>query len=248
MIIEKDLRGSVAVPPDAAPGRFTTVERISTEQVQESLRSEQPMTEKQHRIYVVDSDPLTDKLVAQATRTKKVICQNFSTAGELLDEIQGDTRGCIVSEIHLEGLSGLKLLKEIGRRRYHLPTILLSEKPDTAAVVAAMRQGAVTVLDKPCRSMELSAAIRLALRLEKTGHQERTRLAAARKRFATLTTKERKILNLVTNGVPNRRIARELDIGLRTVEGRRRAVFEKLKADSLAQLVRLAVLLENSSD
>lgn len=204
------------------------------------------MPRKGRKVYVVDSEPSTRNAIVKTLRAKKWVCKPYTVAEDLLDAIDSTSRGCIVVNWHQAAMSGQEMLAQLARRNVYLPVVALNGVADTRATVEAIRSGVVTVLDTRCDRRELSNAVRLALRLEDTKRRHGALLAKAKVGFGKLTAKERRVLEFIVDGVPNKRIASECDIGLRTVEARRHSIFRKMEVESLAQLVRLAVLLESS--
>jgi two-component system response regulator FixJ len=127
-----------------------------------------------------------------------------------------------------------------------LPVILITGFGDIPTAVRAMRAGAFTFLEKPCREHELSSSIERALARSSERDANQAQREEIRSRLATLTPEEHSVMEAVTAGKANKVIASELDIGLRTVELRRASVLKKLHADSLAELVRMTILCEGS--
>ena len=199
------------------------------------------------KIYVIDSDAQTRRSTAQALRARNWICKTYATAEDMLVAVTSESRGCVVTDLRLPGMSGLDLFRELHHREIHLPLIAVTGRHDTRLAVEAMKKGAVTVLIKPGSNRKLTEAVRLALELEATNHRNASNLVKAQADFASLTDMERKILKLIANGVPNKQIANECGMGLRTIESRRRSVFQKMRVESLAELVRLVVLMEDTT-
>jgi len=202
------------------------------------------MTLKNQMVFVIDGASSTRNLLSRTVQSKKMICRLFGSAEELLDAVDGKSRGCIVASLELPGMGGLELQRELTKRRVGLPMIALSPaNGDLGTVVRAMQQGAMTVLQRPCDPDELLEAIRQALRFDRETYRERSRVARAHARYEALNARDRKIMKLVVEGVPNKTIAKKCDIGLRTVEGRRHRIFHQMEVHSLVELVRLALLM-----
>jgi two-component system response regulator FixJ len=126
--------------------------------------------------------------------------------------------------------------------------IALTSRANTAAVVRAMRQGAVTVLDKPIQADELAAALSTAIALDAERRLRDEELASVRARFASLSEKERDVLRMIVAGRPNKAMANALGASLRTIENRRREVFSKLGVRSVAELVTLTLRVKGGED
>jgi FixJ family two-component response regulator len=143
------------------------------------------------------------------------------------------------------GMSGLELQEELLRRGVIIPVIVLTGFATTPGTVRAMRNGALTLLEKPCRDDELWEAIRNGLAVDRAAMTAGHSREEIRRRFATLTAKEREVLTFISAGDANKVVARKLNVSLRTVELHRQSVFQKMAADSLAELVRMVVALES---
>jgi FixJ family two-component response regulator len=139
------------------------------------------------------------------------------------------------------GMSGLELLDVIRVREFPLPAIVVTAYARTPLTVRALKAGAVTVLEKPCQDDELWEAIRLALAQEARDYVAYQRWRQIRERLDRLTPDERRVMQRIIEGVPNKSIAHAEGVSLRTVESRRRAIFAKMQAGSLAALVRMAI-------
>jgi FixJ family two-component response regulator len=142
------------------------------------------------------------------------------------------------------GMSGLELQEELIRRGVDISVVVLTGFATTPGTVRAMRNGALTLLEKPCRDDELWEAVRDGLAEDRRNHAIQSNLGEIRRRYDSLTAKEREVLNHVAAGEANKVIARRLDVSLRTVELHRQNVFQKMGADSLAELVRMVVAIE----
>lgn len=229
---------------DSAPVRSP-----SSTHLRSSHGLERPVPTTKQKIYIVDSDTRARRAMADTIRahSTRYVCKTFTTAEDLLAALDHTSRGCVVTDLFLPGMSGLDLLAELSRGQTHLPVVAITSLADTQATVAAVQSGVVTVLDKPCNASELVDSIRHGLKIESKRRRRATQLAKAKAGFVSLTEKEQQILWLIADGHSNKQIARQVDMGLRTVEGRRQAVFSKMDVKSLAELVRLAVLLEHAT-
>ena len=147
-------------------------------------------------------------------------------------------------DIRLPGTSGLVLLDELVARVPTLPVILISGHADVATAVRGMKQGAIDVIEKPFSEHDLLKRIQEAMRLGRHRTMKRRDAEQLSERFATLTDREREVMEAVVRGKLNKQIAHELDLSPKTIEVHRAHVMEKMAADSLADLVRMAVTLE----
>jgi two-component system, LuxR family, response regulator FixJ len=192
-------------------------------------------------IFVVDDDEQARKSVCALVRSMGLRAESFDSAEDFLDKYAEDRPGCLVTDLRMIGMSGLELQERLIQRRVFLPVIVLTAYARTAITVQAVKAGAVTVLDKPYSDDDLWDAIRAALAKDVCEREQRTRREAICDRLAQLTPLERKVLDLIVLGHPNKGIAKELDISVRTVEHRRHDLLQKMQADSIAELIRQAV-------
>ena len=195
-------------------------------------------------IYVVDDDDESCMSVCAVVRSMGVRAESFPSAELFLDNHQREQPGCLVSDVRMPGMSGLELQEQLQERRIFLPMILMTAYARVPMTVQAMRRGAVTLLEKPCKENELWKAIRDALQRDASRRMEFESRDTCRRRLATLSAEQREVLRLVIDGLPNKAIAKRLDKSIRTVEGRRSAIYRKTRVDSVAQLVRLVMIAE----
>ncbi len=196
-------------------------------------------------IFVVDDDDLARNAVIALVAAMGIETQGFATAEAFLAAYDGRRPACLVTDVRMLGMSGLELQEELRRRGEAIPVIVLTAFASTANTVRAMKNGAVTMLEKPCRDDELWEAVRDALATDRQALVEEQSQADLRRRLESLTAKEREVLDCITSGDANKIVARKLSCSVRTVELHRRSVFQKMQADSLAELVRMVVSLEN---
>ncbi len=195
----------------------------------------------EQRVFIVDNDAEVRDSVTELATSMGVRAQAYAAAEEFLGTAERSEPGCLVTAIQLRGMGGLDLLSRLEDEGIRIPMIVLTVIADVPLVVRAMRAGALTVLQKPHREHELWDAIRQALFVDAEVRQREARLRDVRRQLATLTYDERRILDLVLAGRTNKGITQDLSLRLRTVETRRHSLMVKLKADSLAELIRLVV-------
>jgi two-component system, LuxR family, response regulator FixJ len=192
-------------------------------------------------VFVIDDDEKARKSVCALVGSLGLKAEAFSSAEEFLAHEAPSCPGCIVTDIRMIGMSGLDLQDRLNELGVRLPVIVLTAYPRTRSTVRAMKAGAVTLLEKPYDDEELWDAIRRALAQEAAGRAEAQRRRDIQARAALLTPAERHVMGLMVQGKPNKVIAKQLDLSIRTVEGRRHEVFTKMKVQSVAELVRLAI-------
>jgi two-component system response regulator FixJ len=189
----------------------------------------------------VDDDQQARKSVCALVRSMGLQAESFSSGEQFLEHYVEGRPGCLVTDVRMLSMSGLELQEELTRRQIALPVIVLTAYARTAVTVRAIQAGAVTVLEKPYEDDDLWDAIRKALTKEAAGRTEHQRRVDLRHRFARLTPGQRRVMEMIVAGKPNKVIAQELDLSVRTIENRRHEVFETMQAGSVAELVRMAI-------
>lgn len=192
-------------------------------------------------VHVVDDDQASREAVAHLVEEMDVPVRTYGSAEEFLNKYNGERPACLVTDIRMLQMSGLELQEELASQGTTMATIVLTAYADTSITVRAIKNGAVTLLEKPCRDLELWDAIREALAVDRKQYESDLERAELVRRIETLTPQEKEVLALVVAGDPNKAIASKLDVSIRTVEVRRSSIFQKMHADSVAELVRLAM-------
>ena len=195
-------------------------------------------------IYVVDDDASFRKAVSRLLRSTGLEVEALASAQEFLEHPIVDRPSCLVLDVRMPGPSGMDLqaaLQEAGR---DIPIVFMTGHGDVSTSVRAMKSGAVDFLEKPFRAPELLACVQRGLARSEQSRAERAERAAVERRFATLTSRERDVLRLVVTGLLNKQIAGELGIAEQTVKIHRGHVMRKMKAGSVAELLRLCQKLE----
>jgi FixJ family two-component response regulator len=191
------------------------------------------------QVFVVDDDRATCASITALVQSMGVRSETYTSAEDFLARYDDSQPGCLVLDMRLSGMSGLELLESLSQRPVPLPTLIVTAYADVPLAVRAMRLGAFTVLQKPYRNQELWDAISKALAHSERQMRNAARFHEARRRLDSLTDDEKLVLDLILSGKTNKGIARELRLGLRTVEARRHSIMVKFGAHSLPELVRL---------
>lgn len=196
-------------------------------------------------VYVVDDDPQACRAVAELVQTFGYQARLFDSPKEFLRSIDETRPGCVVLDIRLPGIDGMEVHQRLIQRQLPLPVIVLTAYADTPMTVRSLRNGAVTVLDKPVLDDQLWSSVQEALLRSEKEHRRMRHLASLECRFKKLALQDRSVLQLMLQGLKNRSIAERIDVSLRTVENRRRRVFQVMRAESVAELTRMVVEYEH---
>jgi FixJ family two-component response regulator len=191
-------------------------------------------------VYVIDDDTSMREALKNLLRSVGLRVETFSAATEFLGKKLPDTAVCFVVDVRLPGLSGLDFQAELAKANIDVPIIFITGHGDIAMTVKAMKAGAVEFLAKPFRDQDLLDAVKLAL--EKNGAMRNSRKMSAGMRllYETLTPREQEVVALVTTGLMNKQVAAEMGVSEITVKVHRGNAMRKMKAGSLADLVRMA--------
>ena len=191
-------------------------------------------------VFVIDDDASMRDAVSRLLNAVGLTVQTFASAREFLAGRLPDVPGCAVLDVRLPGLSGLDLQREMVERGIHIPVIFITGHGDIPMSVQAMKAGAVEFLTKPFRDQDLLDAVRSGIQLDRQGRKERAELAELRDGLRQLTPREREVMSLVVAGLLNKQIALRLGTSEKTIKIHRSHVMQKMRADSLADLVKMS--------
>ena len=193
------------------------------------------------RVYLIDDDPVVTFLLVDLVESVDLPYKVFESGVKFLEQDLSKLEGCIVSDLRMPGMSGLELQDELHRRGVNLPMIFISAYAEVQSVVRAMRGGALDFFQNPFSSQQLIERIQDGLRIDR----ERTELQARNRmmgdRIASLTPREKEVLQGIFEGKLTKVIAEELGISTRTAETYRQLIMQKLQAGSIAELVRIVI-------
>jgi len=196
--------------------------------------------EPQPIVFVVDDDASVREAIASLVRSVRLDVHSFGSAQEFLDAEPPERPACLVLDVRLPGSSGLDLQRELRARGVGIPIIFLTGYGDVPMSVRAMKEGALEFLIKPFRDQDLLDAIQQALERSRAEQRQQAELLELRRRFDSLTPRERQVMVEVVAGLPNKKIAAGLGTSEATIKLHRGQVMQKMRAGSLAELVRIA--------
>ncbi len=193
---------------------------------------------QQPTVFIVDDDQASRESVRALVASMNVQTRLYESAEQFLADYDPSVPGCLVTDLRMLGMSGVELLEELRQRGIRIPAVVMSAYADVPNAVRSMQLGALTLIEKPCPDMALWEAIQQALEQDARERQREQRASEVARRLATLTPQERQVMDMVSQGVPNKAIAYRMQVSLRTVEARRKSVFQKTGTRTVAELVR----------
>lgn len=194
-------------------------------------------------IWIVDDDDAVRDSLSALLKGEGYEVRAFPDARAFLDFAHDGMRGCLLSDVRMPGLSGLDLQRRLLEMDIRIPVVFITGHGDVPIAVQALKAGAADFIEKPFPNHVLLASLAEAL-AQGTNATDRELVAGVLARHATLTERERQVMALVVEGCSNKEVAQKLGISPRTVDIHRSHMMEKMKADSLPDLVRQALLLE----
>jgi two-component system response regulator FixJ len=193
-------------------------------------------------VHVVDDDEAMRQSLEFLLRTANFQAQTYDSATAFLNALPAIKSGCVVTDVRMPGMSGIDLLRRLRELKVAMPVIVITAHGDVPLAVEAMKGGAVDFLEKPFDDEVFLLTVRAALSAQASDNERQARRNAIHDRLATLSSREREVLQGLVAGNPNKTIAYDLGISPRTVEIYRANVMTKMQAGSLSDLVRMALV------
>jgi two-component system response regulator FixJ len=193
-------------------------------------------------VFVVDDDRAMRDSLRWLLESIGLSVRTYATAADFLSDHDPAQPGCLVLDVRMPGMSGLDLQTELANRGSELPTIVVTGHAEVAMAVRAVKAGALDFIEKPFSDQLLLDRVRQALEIDRQSREVRVRREDARRRLASLSAREREVLSLVAAGKANKEVAAALRLSPKTVEVHRAHVMSKMAVDSLAELIRVAIL------
>jgi len=199
------------------------------------------IAQEQPTVFVVDDDQASRDSLRWLIESVGLRVETFASARELLDNYNPDRSGCMVLDVRMPGMSGLDLFDRLAARRIAPPTIIITGHGDVPMAVRALKAGVIDFIEKPFNDQVLLDCIQRALERDTEHRHQQTRREATSAKLALLTPREREVMDMLVAGLHNRDIAARLGISIKTVEAHRAKVMDKMQADSMSDLVRMAL-------
>ena len=199
--------------------------------------------QEQKIVYVIDDDPSMRDSLKSLLGSVGLRVELFDSASEFFGRKLPDAAICLVVDVRLPGMSGLDFQAELSRAQIDVPIIFITGHGDIAMTVKAMKAGAVEFLTKPIRDQDLLDAVKLGLEKDETKRKSQKASASVRVLYESLTPREQEVIRLVTTGLMNKQVAAEMGVSEITVKVHRGNAMRKMKASTLADLIRMVDML-----
>ena len=198
-------------------------------------------------VLIVDDDEAVRNALRLLLKSIGLAARSFASAQEFMADYQPTQPGCLILDIRMPGMSGLELQQQLNLRGATIPVLFITGHGDIPMAVEAMQHGAFDFLQKPFRDQDLLDRVQRAFERDSSMRAQIKATEQIRQNLASLTPREREVLQLVTAGKPNKVMAADLGVSQRTIEIHRSRVMDKMQAGSLAQLVRMLIEVQDTS-
>lgn len=196
--------------------------------------------EERPLVFVIDDDQYVRSAVEFLLKSIELEVQTFRSAAEFLQAERADKPSCVILDVRLPGVSGLEFQTELNQLHLNYPIIFISGHGDVAMAVKAIQAGAVAFFTKPFHDQELVDAVHKALERDREHRNERRSFDELKRRFESLSWRERQVFAMAVTGIQNKQIAAALDVGESTVKAHRANAMKKMQANSFVELIRMA--------
>jgi two-component system, LuxR family, response regulator FixJ len=200
---------------------------------------------QQPTVFIVDDDPAVRDSLCVLLSASNLPAQPFASARSFLESIADDRPGCLLLDVRMPEIDGLELQRQLAQRGIHLPVIILTAHGDVPMAVQALRAGALDFIQKPFDTRALLDRIREALEEDAKERQKRSDRREILKRMELLSRREREVLDRIVAGMPTKTIASSFGTSFNTVQNQRASILRKMQADSVADLVRMVMLVRS---
>ncbi len=194
-----------------------------------------------NKVFIVDDDEAVRQSTAWLIESIGLTVNTYSSADEFLQNYSDNDTGCIVMDVRMPGMSGLDAQEEMNKLNIKVPLIFITGHGDVPMAVKALKRGAFDFIEKPFNDQHLLDAVQRALKQNTESNQLRSANESIKQRISSLTPRENEVMQRVTQGKPNKVIAHELNVSIKTVEVHRARMMEKMQAGSVAELVKITL-------
>ena len=206
-----------------------------------------PMTEVQQPIIsVVDDDEAVRDALVQLFLSVDMVVNVYASGREFLENMTVGVPGCLITDIRMPGMSGMEIQQEMNELDRDLPIVMITGHGDVETGIRAMKAGAFDFIQKPFNDQRLLEIVNLAIEKNVADVKRSSELAAVRKNIDVLSAREQQVLDLIVEGMPNKRIADNLELSDKTVEFHRSNIMKKMQAKTLAELIRKSLMVSNN--
>ncbi|MEO2015024.1 MAG: response regulator [Fuerstiella sp.] len=202
------------------------------------------MTFDSQTVFVVDDEPVVRKAVSLILEQAGHRIEAFASAAEFLERYDGSQSGCLVSDVRMPGMDGMEVLRHLSQQGRKIPVVMLSAHGDIPMAIDAVKTGAIDFLEKPADPDVLRQKVAGALAMDRTWRLDRDEKQEIEQLASTLTPRELEVLRLLVEGKNTKIVAQVLGSSYNTVRVQRASIMKKMKADNIADLVRMTNLIQ----
>lgn len=194
-------------------------------------------------VFVVDDDKRITDAIALLMRSVGLNVERFDSALDYLEQFDQDKPGCLISDVRMPQMSGLDLQTRLNNFAIHPPILMMTGHGDVPMAVRAIQEGAIDFIEKPFNNQHLLDKVHKALEIDDKQRGRALKVSEIQKKYNYLTDKEQQVFELIIQGALNKKIAQEVCVSQSAVEARRAKIMEKMQADNLSELMRMAMAM-----